>query len=201
MVTSIFYILILYILDKMELQNRDDKILGIPVGVYYGQNERVDELNNRMSTRYFPDSPLQPNFDPRSVPTKYSKFPIINRRKTMNEPVVPYLDYNFSVNFNPGSQRAPPSGFLNNIDTETILRNQTIALQRGGEQGVWIPSSKSDLYQVYVPKGSNNEPQPHPELFNKTELDQTLRPNVRGSNIGRDRFFNHTRTQLRGTEN
>ena len=86
---NFFYIRILYILDEMELQNRDDKILGVPVGVYYGQNERVDELNNRMESRQFPDSPLQPNFDPRSVPTKYSKFPIINRRKTMNEPVIP----------------------------------------------------------------------------------------------------------------
>ena len=185
----------------MDLQNRDDKILGVPVGVYYGQNERVDELNDRMSTRHFPDSPLQPNFDPRSVPTKYSKFPIVNRRKTMNEPVIPYLDYNQSINFNPGSQRAPPSGFFNNVDTETILRNQTFALQRGGEQGVYIPSSQSDLYNLRVPKGSQNDPQPHPDLFKKTILDQTPHPNMQGNIIGRDRFFNHTRTQLRSMDN
>ena len=185
----------------MDLQLNDNKILGVPVGVYYGQNERVDDLNDRIGTRHFPDSPLQPNFDPRSVPTKYSKFPIINRRKTMNEPVIPYLDYNQSINFNPGSQRAPPSGFLNNIDTETILRNQSFALQRGGEQGVYIPSSQSDLYNLRVPKGSQNETQPHPDLFKKTQLDQTPHPNVQGSTIGRDRFFNHTRTQLRCMDN
>ena len=200
MVISIFYIWILYILDEMDLQLNNDKILGVPVGISYGQNERVDELNERIETRHFPDSPLQPNFDPRSIPTKYSKFPIINRRKSMDEPVIPYLDYNQSVNFNPGTHRAPPSGFLNNIDTETILRNQTFALQRGGEQGVYIPSSQSDLYQVYLPKGSINEPQPHPELFNKMDFKQDLHINLQGNKVGRDRFFNHTRTQLRGID-
>jgi hypothetical protein len=183
----------------MDLQLNDNKILGVPVGVHYGQNERVDELNVRMSTRHFPDSPLEPNFDPRSVPTKYSRFPIVNRRKQFNEPVIPYLDYNQSVNFNPGTHRAPPSGFINNIDTETILRNQTFALQRGGEQGIYIPSSQSELYKVHVPMGSINEPQPHPDLFSRQLFDQTPHPNVQGNNIGQDRFFNHTRTQLRGT--
>jgi hypothetical protein len=192
---------ILYILDEMDLQMNDNKILGVPVGVYYGQNERVDELNDRINTRYFPDSPLQPNFDPRSIPTKYSKFPIINRRKTFDEPVIPYLDYNQKINFNPGTHRAPPSGFLNNIDTETILRNQTFALQRGSEQSIYIPSSNSDLYRVTIPSGSIKDQQPHPDLFNREVFDQTPHPNVHGTNIGKDRFMNHTRTQLRGSEN
>lgn len=184
----------------MEIQS-NNKILGVPEGVYYGQNERVDEINNRMGTRYFSDSPLQPNFDPRSIPTKYSKFPVINRRKSTNEPVVPYLDYNQSINFNPGTHRAPPSGFLNNIDTETMLRNQTFALQKGGDQGVYIPSSKSELYRVIVPKGSLNDPQPHPDLFEKQTFDYSLHSNLQGNKIGRDKFFNHTRTQLRDIDN
>jgi hypothetical protein len=198
---SIFYIYILYILDEMELQSNNNRILGVPEGIYYGQNERVDELNARINTRHFPDSPLEPNFDPRSIPTKQSRFPIVNRRKSFHEPVVPYLDYNQKANFNPGTHRAPPSGFLNNIDTETILRNQTFALQKGAEQAVYVPSSNSDMYKVIVPNGSINEQQPHPELFTRQQFDQSLHPNVQGTNIGRDRFFNHTRTQLRGTEN
>jgi hypothetical protein len=125
----------------------------------------------------------------------------VNRRKTFSEPVVPYLDYNQKINFNPGSQRAPPSGFFNNVDTETILRNQTFALQRGAEQSVYVPSSNSDLYKVNVPQGSIRDPQPPPELFYRPQFDQTLHQNVQGANIGRDRFFNHTRTQLRGSEN
>jgi hypothetical protein len=181
----------------MELQS-NNKMYGVHEGVYYGQNERVDQLNDRINTRQFPDSPLEPNFAPRSVPTKYALFPMINRRKPMQEPVIPYIDYNLSVNFNPGSHRAPPSGFFNNVDTETILRNQTVALQKGADQGVYVPSSQSDLYNVRVPQGSIQEPQPHPSLFSKFQFDQTPHANINGSNIGTDRFFNHTRTQLRG---
>jgi hypothetical protein len=183
----------------MDLHSNNNKIFGVPEGVYYGQNERVDELNTRINSRQFSDSPLQPNFDPRSVPTKQSLFPMVNRRKPMNEPVIPYLDYNI-INFNPGTQRAPPSGFINNIDTETVLRNQTFALQRGGEQGVYVPSSNSDLYKTSIPKGSINDPQPFPILFQRPILDQSVHPNLQGNVIGQERFFNHTRTQLRSGE-
>ena len=69
--------------------NNNERMNGVPEYLYYGQNERVDELNNRIKERQFPDSPLEPMINPRSVPTKYSLFPIINRRKSMNEPVIP----------------------------------------------------------------------------------------------------------------
>jgi hypothetical protein len=174
--------------------NTNEKIHGLPEYLYYGQNERVDELNDRIKERQFPDSPLEPMFAPRSVPTKYSQFPIINRRKPMNEPVIPYLDYNLKVNFNPGTQNAPPSGYLNNIDTETILRNQTFALQKA-EQSVYIPSSNSDLYKTTVV--SKPSEQTHPLLFENPIFENRLHPNVANSNIGRDKLFNHTRTQLR----
>lgn len=178
-------------------QIQENQIHGLPNFLYQGQNERVDELNDRIQTRYFPNSPLQPNFDPRPVPTKYAHFPIINRRTPLKEPVIPYLDYNSTVNFNPGSQRAPPSGF--NVELETQLRNQYFALQHGADQGVYIPSSNSDLYKVPVPMGSQNESQPFPDLFLKPEFDPSPNPNVVNTNIGRDLFNNHTRTQLRGT--
>jgi hypothetical protein len=174
------------------------QINGLPQYLYYGQMERVEELNNRMTSRQFSDSPLQPNFDPRPVPTKYSHFPIVNRRTPMKEPVIPYLDYNLSANFNPGSSKAPPSGFINNVETENRLRNQYFALQHGADQGIYIPSSNSDLYRVSVPIGQNNDPQPHPELFERPQFDPTPNPNVASSNIGRETFYNHTRTQLRG---
>ena len=112
----------------------------------------------------------------------------------MNEPVIPYLDYNMKINFNPGTQNGPISGYINNIDTETVLRNQTIALQRS-DQAVYIPSSTSDLYNVTVI--SKPTEQTHPLLFEKPAFDNTLHPNVANSNIGRDKLFNHTRTQLR----
>ena len=180
----------------MEVTNQNT-ILGLTQHLYYGQNERVDELNYRMATRHFPDSPLQPNFDPRSMPTKYALFPIINRRKPMNEPVVPYLDYNQTANFNPGSHRAPPSGYVNNVDLENQLRNQHFALQHGADQGVYIPSSNSDLYRVSVPGGSLQEAQPFPNMFVQGQFTTTESPLFNGGRIGQDQLYNHTRTQLR----
>jgi hypothetical protein len=173
--------------------NEPGKIYGVPEYLYYGQHERVDELNDRIKDRQFPDSPLEPMFSPRSIPTKYSHFPIVNRRKPMNEPAIPYLDYNI-VNFNPGSHRGPPSGILKNIDTETILRNQTMALQKS-EQAVYVPSSNSDLYKVTVV--SKPSEQTHPLLFEQQTFNGQMHPNVSNANIGRDQLFNHTRTQLR----
>lgn len=168
-------------------------IVGVPSGVYYGQNERTDELNSRMTSRQFPDSPLQPNFDPRPVSTKYAHFPIGNRRVPANEPILPYIDYNSSANFYPGSANAPVSGYYNKIDVETVLRNQGFALQRGADQNVYVPSSTSDLYQVSVV--SRPSEQPHPMLFQQPQFEQKNCPHL--ANIGTDRFFNHTRTQLR----
>ena len=173
-------------------------IIGLPEHLYYGQNERVDELNDRMASRHFPDSPLQPNFDPRSVPTKYAHFPIINRRTPLKEPVIPYLDYNLSANFSPGTQMGPPSGYVNNVDIENQLRNQHFALQRGGNPGTYIPSSTSDLYRVTVPRGSQQEPQPYPDLFAQVQYHTTMEGEISNSHIGKDVLYNHTRTQLRG---
>lgn len=172
------------------------KIYGLPDGILYGQNERVDELNSRISSRHFPDIPLAPNFDPRPVPTKYSLFPIINRRTEPKESIQLLPRHHVEVNFNPGSAKAPPCGFIHNIDIETTLRNQTVAVQNGAYQGTYIPSSKSDLYHVSVPYIPSV--QPHVDLFTKYDL-QTIIPNkLEQSNIGKSFFSNHTRTQLRG---
>ena len=107
------------------------------------------------------------------------------------------LDYNLQINFNPGSQRAPPSGYMNNIDIETRLRNQHFALQHGAEQGIYVPSSSSDLYRTRVPLGSQQDPQPHPDLFQIPEFDQSPNQNIADSGIGKEFLYNHTRTQLR----
>lgn len=173
----------------------NDKIYGVPEGVSYGQFERVDELNDRLSSRQFSDRPLQPNFNPRPVPTKYATFPMVNRRKEVKEMLVTYPKHNLYDNFNPGSAKAPPSGFINNVDTETILRNQAFALQ-SSDQHVYVPSSHSDLYKVEVI--SRPSEQPYPLLFNRFAFDNYQHPNVANKNIGNDVFSNHTRTQLRG---
>jgi hypothetical protein len=178
-------------MNNIQSSNR---LYGVTEGVYYGQNERVDEINSRINSRQFADSPLEPYFDPRPVTTKYSHFPIINRRSTMNEPAIKYNDYHMNINFNPGTSKSPFSGFINNIDKETILRNQNFAIQRGAEQGIYVPSSNSDLYKTSII--SRPSVQPYPNLFNKFEFEKSHHPNI-VQNIGSDTFFNHTRTQLR----
>jgi len=190
-------------LQKNQYETNTNKLHGTVEGIYYGQNERVDELNTRIYDRNFPDSPLEPNFDPRPIPTKYSQFPIINRRTPVHESAIHYLNYNSRINFNPGTKSAPRSGFVNNIDLETFLRNQTFALQNGTGQDVYVPSSDSDLYKVQVQgtqtQNQNNPEQPYPLLFNSPVFNQSIHPNMVNSNVGKEQFFNHTRSQLRDT--
>jgi hypothetical protein len=176
--------------------NNNYLIHGVVQGVQYGQNERVDELNNRISSRYFPDVPLEPNYNMRPVPTKYSLFPIVNNRTEVREPRLNYVDYNPYLNFNPSNAKSNVKGFQSNVDTETILRNQTFALQHGAEQSVYVPTSNSDLYNVSV-SVSNPVEQTHPLLFAKMEHSNKPHQNLLSNNIGNNTFFNHTRTQLR----
>ena len=178
----------------MDLQN-NQRIYGIPDGVLYGQNDRLDELNDRLSQRHFTDSPLEPNYDPRPVQTKRTLFPIVKNARHTTEPSMQYPVYNTSANFNPGNRIAPTAGFMQNVDVETVLRNQTFAMQHGASQSVYVPSSSSELYNVSVV--SSPSVQPHPDLFAPHTFSNQAHPNLAGVNIGNDLFFNHTRTQLR----
>jgi len=182
--------------------NDSQKIYGVPDGILYGQFDRTDELNERLSSRHYPDVPLQPNYDPRPVQTRYTHFPgMMNQNRVPNSitvpvtvPIVRHLDHVVELNFNPGSARAPPHGYFNNIDVETSLRNQAFALQHGADRGVYVPSSSSDLYNTTIV--SRPGPQPHPQLFEQIHYQPHANP-VEGTKIGGDIFFNHTRIQLR----
>ena len=173
---------------------------GTITGLYQGQHDRVDELNSRLRTRQFPDTPLPPNFSRHPVMTRYSRFPIADRVAPSQEPIRSVPMHSVENNFNPGS-RAPPTTFFQSIDVESGLRNQTVAKQKA-EQAVYVPSSNSDLYRVTVPMNAANfQPQPHPGLFIPTDTHTTSREErVRSIPIGRDLFNNHTRTQLRSFE-
>jgi hypothetical protein len=178
------------------LLNNTSPIYGVPKGVYYGQNERVDELNNRIYDRNRADGNLEPNFDPRPVPTKYALFPIIDRRAATNERIYKTPNYSVEHQFNPGTS-GPVSGFLSKVNTESELRNQYFALQRGAGQDVFIPKSNSDLY-VAPTFTSIGPSQPFPELFSVLDYKNMNAPLPQS--IGHDRFNNHTRTQLRGLD-
>lgn len=184
----------------MEFSN-NIPLYGVPNGCFIGQQDRVDELNTRIQSRQFSDTPLPPNYDPRPTPTKYSLFPVIERRKPIKEPKQMYIKHSVEMNFNPATQNGPPSTYFRSIDTETILRNQTVALQHGAEQGVYVPSSNSDMYNNavdFLSANQNSLPSVHQSLFEKPTFVSSA-SNVSQYPVGKDAFYNHTRTQLRNT--
>ena len=168
----------------------EDKFYGVVNGVYYCGNDRVDELNDRISERNIPSEPLQAQFGLRPVSTKYAVMPILDQRAKSNVPIKQYTTYNNANTFNPGT-RAPWSGFATNVNTESTLRNQFFALQKC-EQSNYIPGSNSDMYNVLV-TGRNVE-QPFPDLFSTPEF-ETFNPNV--CNTGNNFFDNFTRQQIK----
>jgi hypothetical protein len=180
----------------MNYRESTNLIEGVQQGVVIGQQSRVDELNDRIHSRHFPDRELAPNFSMRPTPTKYVRFPIANIRTPGNEPIRSYIPHSTADNFNPGTSNAPVGTYLANVDVETQLRYQPYSVKYNTHHDIYVPSSSSDLYntQVY----GRREEDTHPLLF-KQETYKTTIPDIlrNGSGIGADRFFNHTRTQLR----
>lgn len=166
---------------------------------------RQDVMNTRMQSRHFSDHALEPNFSARPVSTKYSWFGTeaknspklsANGSKEAVTPIKPQLEHIVEHNFNPATRNGPYKTYARNIDTETVLRNQTMALQKGS-QAVYVPSSSSDLYNVTVV--SRPSEQPYSLLFERPTFSHSVHPNLTGAgtSIGQDRFYNNTRVQLR----
>tara|TARA_B100002051_G_C16733851_1_gene639910 strand:+ start:144 stop:638 length:495 start_codon:yes stop_codon:yes gene_type:complete len=121
-----------------------------------------------MAARNIPSAPLQPQFGIRPVSTKYALLPIVDRRAPASVPIEIEPTYNPEIVFNPGSAHAPWSGFASSVNEESSLRNQFFGLQRC-EQGEYIPSTKSQLYNADVPAAP--VPQPFPLLFTAPQMD------------------------------
>ena len=185
----------------MNITEFDNKIQGLPstaTPLFVGQNARVDELNTRILERFTPDSPLQPNINVRPVPTKYSHFPMIEGVPFARIKLQPHIGYSVESNFAPITSNGPVDGYFSNINTESTLRNQYFALQRGADQGVYVPSSNSDLFNVALPMNiSRTDAPPHAGLFSNERIINTRTVDPK---IGAERFFNNTRVQLRGGE-
>jgi len=170
-------------------------VTGAVNGLWQGQNARLDELDERLAERQFSDRPLQPNFDFRPVATKYSYLPIIDRRARPQVPIVKHEMYNTATNFSPATSNGPVASYLANIDLETILQNRHVSLQHGADQGVYVPSSKSNLYG-FSAVGRQEDLGERAMIFDKYSL-ATKGSDV-AKQVGNDRFHNNTRTQLRG---
>ncbi len=164
---------------------------GVVDGVYYCQMDRTEELSQRMASRNVPSAPLQPEFSIRPVSTKYALLDVFDVRPKATVPIKRRPDFDIQRTFNPGNAQAPWSGFATNIDKESSLRNQFFALQNC-EQSEYVPSSKSDMYEVKV--SGRKEAQPFPDLFSEPDL-APFNPN--SCDVGKNMFANHTRQQLK----
>jgi hypothetical protein len=152
-----------------------------------------EETNMRIYDRNIPSQMLQPYIDVRPVMTKYSYLPIVDPRKKLSVPLTVQPTFNPHKVFNPGNTTSPWSGFASNINTESELRNQIYALQKCS-QSVYVPSSKSDLYNYgFTPKPT---PQSHSLLFETDSFSQ-FNPNPDSKTVGSEMFFNSTRVQVR----
>jgi len=179
----------------------------IPQGIYYGQFDRLESINQAMYDRNLSqgEAGLRPYMDSRSVPTKNVLFSAVQEHRTSSVPLDRYPAYNpHNENvFAPIQSKGPSDYFLANVDAESTLRNQFFALQHGADQAVYVPSSSSDLYRVQVPTHSHPDAQPFPSLFSANQINSdyrtTTNPYIDESHIGKDTFHNCTKTQLRST--
>ena len=167
-------------------------MFGVVKGVYYCNENRVEDLNNRISARNVPSQPLQMVFDPRQVQTRYVRFPMIDCHTQSNTPIHHYAPYNQMTQFNPGTS-APYSGYATHIDQDSRLKDIFMSNQKWTAQNKFIPSTTSDLYNSNV-QTSNPVPMTHNELF-KQETFTAFNPNP--CNLGAKVLQNHTRQQIK----
>ena len=151
--------------------------------------QQNNETNERIYTRNIPQKPLQPYLDIKPMSTtRCSVFPIFDNREPNKHH---YPTYNITTTFNPGSRKAPWSGFSSKVNDESILRNQIYPLQRSNAETMYIPSSQSDLYVPLVDNTVDSQ-QPFP-LLSATYLPPVaVAPKPKDHLI----FGNHTRYQL-----
>lgn len=151
-----------------------------------------NELNQKINKRLFPSNGLQPNFDPRPLSTKYSlpNYPLENNYVDENSsPLVKYDRYNNRKVFYPGNAKAPVDFFLDNIDTDSILRNQHKKLTKHDGPN-YMPSIRSDLF--VESKYENNKE----KLFYKLPY-KVRGTNNKKCNLAPKTFFNHTRNNVK----
>jgi len=166
--------------------------------LFYADNTRVEELNDRLWGRNQPDRVLPVQFDPRPTPTKYSVFPSLDQRIPPVVPIIPNPN-NSGFFIPPVMKTGPIQGFVQNVDKESDLRNQNFAFQRGADQSYYVPSSNSDMYRVSLATSTTrNEVQDFPLLFERPAFSNAVHPNLMDNQtVGQDRLNNHTRTQNR----
>ena len=157
--------------------------------------DRVEDINDRMYWRNLPSAPIQAYFDARPVSTKYALMPLVDRRPKSTVPIALVPVYNQHEVFLPGTAAGPWGGFANNVNDESRLRNQFYGLQRAN-QAEYVPSTRSDMYVHTVHSSAPNQ-QPFPDLFSQPHL-EPFNPNPNNELVGFNLFDNCTRQQVKG---
>ena len=166
---------------------------GVVNGVLICQQQRTQELNDRIYKRNIPTNPVQMQYDPRSVSTKFVHMPTLDCHPVSDIPCDKQPVYNTEKMFTP-SNSLPFSGYQANVDTETRLRDTIFPLQ-SCPQARFIPSSKSDMFNSsYLTQREKVDPMTNTLLFKKETFSQ-FNPN--NCKTGYKLFNNHTRVQIR----
>lgn len=174
----------------------NDSLLNLTDKLLIRDNKRLDEINERIMSRRFPDVELKPNLSVRPVGTQCTHYPIIDHRKNdiMSKE---YLEHYVETNFAPCHAKAPVKNCKKHFEIENELRGQNTPLHKGDLGLKYIPHLESDMYKVQIPEPSLVVAQPHPLLFSVNQFETNSNVGYINNNIGRETFNNSTRTQLR----
>lgn len=159
-------------------------------------------VNSRMYSYVLPslddmteNNMMEPCMDLRATPTRYTRMQTIAQHKV---PVVPPGTYDKYVQSNANGRNYSGGtfdGFAENVDSETVLRNQVVPLHRSDLHS-YVPSTGSDMYVTQQASLSNRVPGAPTKQFHDLFEEQSFRshnPNVLSG--GKDVFSNHTREQ------
>ena len=160
-------------------------------------DERVEELNERILARMYPDRTLDTQFQFRSQPTRYVYLPTVDKNQCIVSEKQP--PYSVKQIFNPGTRNGPWSGFVDNVDNESILRNQLVPLQNN-DHLTYIPKDTSDLYTNTIRNNAEVPSLLHSRLFEKPDLSGSQNElSNNNMNLAINLFNNDTRQQLKNS--
>jgi hypothetical protein len=166
---------------------------GLVKGVLLCQQNRTQDLNERIYSRNIPSNAVQMQYGPRAVSTKFVRLPVFDKHQESETRCHEQSIYNTETMFTPGNS-LPFNGYQSNVDIETKLRNAIFPLQ-GCPQARYIPSSNSDMFNSqYLSQGNKIVPMTNPLLFKEEQFNK-FDPNT--CDLGYKLFNNHTRVQIR----
>jgi hypothetical protein len=156
--------------------------------------KRDNQLNERIKERNMVYVNTNINLGIRPVPTKYGYKPIIATPLSNNVPIQNYPTFSVEKNYLPGNRQGPWDGFATRINDESKLKNMFFANTKC-QQGIYVPSSNSSLYNKPIVIGRNKEKQTFPYLFERSNVNKQTKPIY-----SENKIFNNDSRQMRLNE-